>query len=44
MGLIYIKFKTDEIIDPEQPPATSWLVKTGETSLTKLHQRIYYGK
>ena len=37
MGLIYIKFKTDEIVtDSGQPTGTSWLAKTVENSLTKI--------
>ena len=37
MGLIYIKFKTDEIVtNSGQPTGTSWLARTVENSLTKI--------
>ena len=37
MGLIYIKFKTDEIVtNSEQLTGASWLAKTVENSLTKI--------
>ena len=41
MGLIYIKFKTDEIVtNSGQPTGASWLTKLVENSFTKILTKI----